>query len=154
MKHHKATVHTKTLKLYACQECRKRFNSESNLKAHMVTHSYKPFQCLECKMRFAVEEKLERHKCYKSRLKLHLCQHCGKGFNRPWLLRKHSMKCPAAAENTDTVPNNEKPDSVPNNEKPESVPDINEQFLDPVQRGDENLAAPKDLMSFPFFPNF
>ena len=145
-------------KLFVCSQCSKRFSDANNLKAHMDTHLHKPYQCLECKMRFVEEHRLERHKCYPSRLKLHVCQHCKKGFNKPSCLKNHN--CMGVAETPQPNPlHNPHPHPHPmphlptTQPHPHPVPNINEEFLVSLQHGQVDLIIPKDPMNAPFYHN-
>ncbi|XP_030053344.1 zinc finger protein 501 [Microcaecilia unicolor] len=77
-------------KLYACSECGKRSNQQSNIRKHKKIHSgEKRYTCTECGKSFNGQLDLRRHKRIHTGEKPFACPQCGKRFNHQSNLKKH-----------------------------------------------------------------
>ena len=68
---HIHSIHLK-LKSYVCDQCKKSFTQEGNLKRHVNAIHLKPYECQQCKNSFTDERNMEQHS-----KKIHLnCTDC------------------------------------------------------------------------------
>ncbi|TRY74031.1 hypothetical protein TCAL_05045 [Tigriopus californicus] len=84
---------------FPCEQCRKTFKLEKNLKSHLkTTHETEldlPFQCKKCAKRFIVKHKLKYHLMnVHIRSRPFACRYegCSSNFNNQSNLRQHEMK--------------------------------------------------------------
>lgn len=80
-------------KPFLCSVCGKGFTTSSSLKQHSFRHqSEKLFSCPDCPKTFPTRTDLASHAdIHKARPKSHICDECGRGFPKPFLLKKHKM---------------------------------------------------------------
>lgn len=80
-------------KVFLCSECGKGYTTAGGLKEHSLRHlKEKHFQCPDCPRSFPTKTDLmSHHLIHKAKPKNHICDICGRGFHKPFLLKKHKM---------------------------------------------------------------
>ena len=94
MRRHYENQHLKQSKC-VCPECGKHFGDKTNLSAHMrVVHRGEKFVCPyeHCKAKFTTKGSLTKHVNTHKNTHAHVCELCGKGFNRILYLQNHIDK--------------------------------------------------------------
>ncbi|KAG8198868.1 hypothetical protein JTE90_015083 [Oedothorax gibbosus] len=81
---------------FPCEICGKMFRLASSLKRHLENHTT-AYTCNICNSTFPTELLCHQHKLKHAKHKSHVCQVCGKGFQRPHQLtihmQVHSQDC-------------------------------------------------------------
>ena len=72
-----------------CELCDKGFNLSVRYKDHMRKHEGKYYKCDICGKKIGSKEGFGYHMNEHTNNFKNRCELCGKGFNRPWKLKKH-----------------------------------------------------------------
>ena len=78
---------------FLCSECGKGFTSAGSLKQHSFRHlDEKLFPCPDCPRSFPTKtDMLSHYDIHKAKPRNHICDVCGRGFYKPYLLKQHKM---------------------------------------------------------------
>lgn len=81
--------------------CNKAFSEKQNLKTHMLIHQdARPFPCPKnCGLSFRTKGNMMDHLRRHYNVRPFKCEHCGIGFYRKNILKRHQAECKGVPEN-------------------------------------------------------
>ncbi|KAJ0175672.1 hypothetical protein K1T71_008831 [Dendrolimus kikuchii] len=91
LKEHRKVEHNTESQLHSCDHCKDLFNSEHDLKLHLLLHTKGSiWKCSECHKEFNGKNELSRHIKRHMDSKKYPCERCPKSFAELYSLRRHA----------------------------------------------------------------
>ncbi|CAL8247457.1 unnamed protein product [Lota lota] len=87
-----------TAHVFPCPHCTARFNTEDQLKHHILLHSSHPFPCTVCGEAFKRRRELDLHALSHQDKEPVTCEHCSAQFVNQSVLDIHLQRCPTSEE--------------------------------------------------------
>ncbi|XP_030226553.1 zinc finger protein 574 [Gadus morhua] len=87
-----------TAHVFPCPHCTARFNTEDQLKHHILLHSSHPFPCTVCGEAFKRRRELDLHALSHQDKEPVTCIHCSAQFVNQSVLDIHLQRCPTSEE--------------------------------------------------------
>ena len=91
---HSSIVHSEDPRLLSCSLCKKRFQSKSKLRHHLLTHNERQIRCQTCWTLFRNISVAQNHVCSSlssSKSSQHKCPHCGYTTSKTSALKSHIL---------------------------------------------------------------